>query len=169
MIQNSKGFTLIELISILTILSIIGLIATILVVGVIKNIKQDADRIDINNYANSIEYAVELYIKNNNEVPIFCTINDNMIFYDENYNNEYDNNELVCNVDCESDECIKEFITFDNVKGNNKDIKCEKIMVNKDGSVEVSQCSVNNREIKNYSYKVNIQISDDVQMNSIDE
>lgn len=156
-----KGFTLIELVSVLTILAIIGLIVTTIVVGVIKDMKEDTDKISIKSYTNSIVYAVEVFEKeNDNQIPTWCTIKDGVIFFDNNYDNKYNDSELLCSVDCDSTECIKNFITYDNIKNDNNEVNCKKIVINEDGSVEVSQCTVLDREIKDYSYKTSV-VSED--------
>lgn len=151
-----KGFTLIELIALLTILAVIGLVVTTIVVRIVKDIKKDADVISIKSHANSIVYSVEVFKKeNNNQIPIWCTINDDVIFYDKNYDNQYNDDELLCSADCDSSECIKNFITYDNVKISDE-VNCKKIIINEDGTVDVSECMVLNRKIKDYSYKTSI-------------
>lgn len=152
-----KGFTLIELVSVLTILAVIGLVVTTLVIGIIKDLKEDADKISINNYVNSIAYAVELYNDDNNQIPKWCTIKDDKIFYDQNYDNEYSKDELLCNIDCDSDDCVKYFITSDDVKNNKNNVECSKIVISDEGSIEISNCTVLGREVKNYSYKASIK------------
>ena len=147
----NKGFKLIDIIVVLIIVILIGIVATIIVFSVIKDIKKDGDKIVLDNYANKVIYTIELFEKNNdNNIPKYCINIDNKIFYDENYNNKYDSNELECNKDCNSDNCIKYFITSDDI--NDKNIKCNKIIINDDNSINISNCFVNNKEIKNYVY-----------------
>lgn len=149
-----KGFTLIDIIVVLIILILIGLIATILVKSVVKDIKKDGDKVVLDNYANKVMYSVELYEKNNdNNIPKYCSIANKKIFYDENYNSVYDNNELECNKDCDSDNCIKYYITRDDI--NNKNITCNKIVINDDGSIEISNCFIKDNEVKSYSFSTN--------------
>lgn len=148
-----KGFTLIDIIVVLIILILIGLIATILVKSVVKDIKKDGNKVVLDNYVNKVIYSVELYEKNNdNNIPKYCSIANKKIFQDKNYNNVYDNNELECNIDCDSDNCIKYFITSNDI--NDKNIKCNRIIIN-DNNIEISNCFIKNEEVKNYSYKTN--------------
>ena len=147
-----KGFTIIDFVITLTIVIVIGIVVTILVMSVIKNIKEDGDKILIDNYANDILYAKELFMKNNDSnIPIYCSINNDTIYYDENYNNIYDSNELLCNKECENDNCIKYFITKKDI--DNQDITCNKVIIN-DNSIIISNCFIKNKEIKNYQYKL---------------
>ena len=149
--RMKKGFTIIDFIIILTIISIIGVFTIIIVNMVINNLKEEGNKILIDNFANEILYTKEVYMKNNdNNIPIYCNKTKDLIYYDENYNDKYDSNELLCNKDCDNDTCIKHFITNDNL--NNKDIKCNKIIIN-DKSIEISNCYIKNKEIK-YQYKL---------------
>lgn len=152
-----KGLTIIDFIIIFIIISIIGIISILLVVSVVKNIKKDGNQILIDNYANDILFAKELYMKNNNNnIPKYCNINDDIIYYDENYNNKYDSNELLCNKECDNDNCIKYFVTYKDI--DNKNIKCEKIILN-ENSIEVSNCFIDNKEINDYKYILNLENS----------
>lgn len=147
-----KGFTLIDFVITLTIVTVIGIIVTLLVISVVKNIKENGDKILVDNYANDILYAKELFMKNNEyNIPVYCSINDDTIYYDENYNNKFDSNELLCNKDCDNDNCIKYFITKNDIE--NKDITCNKIIIS-ENSIEISNCFIKDKEIKNYQYKL---------------
>ena len=142
--------TIIEIIVILFILIIIGLIATIIVSSVIKNIQKDQDLLLIDNYVNNILYSKEKFMKeNDNNIPKYCNTSNEIVYYDENYNNQYDSNELLCKKDCNDETCIKYFIT----QNNNQDekIKCNKIII-EDNYIEINNCFINNKEIKNYKY-----------------
>lgn len=149
-----KGLTLIDIITIVLIVVIIGFISIILVKSVVKDIKKESNKIQIDNYANYILLQKELYMKNNeNNLPKYCSTKDNTIYYDENYNNKYDQNELLCNKECDNDNCIKYFITNEDI--NNKHIKCNKIIINEE-YIEISECSYDNNKI-NYTYKSKIK------------
>lgn len=146
-----KGFKFIEIFIILLIVVVIGFIAGFIVNSVIKNMELDTDKLLIDNYANEVLYARELYMKNNeNNVPKYCSINNNIIYYDENYNNQYDSNELLCNKECNNDNCIKYFITYKDIE--NKDIKCNKIII-EENNIELSNCYIKSKKI-NYQYKL---------------
>lgn len=146
-----KGFKFIEIFIILLIVVVIGFIAGFIVNSVIKNMELDIDKLLIDNYANEVLYARELYMKNNeNNVPKYCSINNNIIYYDENYNNQYDSNELLCNKECNNDNCIKYFITYKDIE--NKDIKCNKIII-EENNIELSNCYIKSKKI-NYQYKL---------------
>lgn len=152
-----KGFTIIELVSLLTILAIIGLVVTKIVISIVKDINIEGDKISVNNYANKIMYNVELYKKNNGDFPKWCKIKDNKIFYDENNNNKKEKDELLCKADCEDDKCIKHFITADNISKGNKDIVCNEITIDDSGNVKVSDCTIDNNKLEDYSYKISIK------------
>ena len=146
-----KGLTIIDIVTIIIIVVIIGFVATIIVKSVVKDIKKESQKIQIDNYANYILLKKELYMKNNeNNIPKYCSTNNSVIYYDENYNNQYDSTELECNKDCENDSCIKYFITQEDIKKNN--ITCNKIIVNNDNTIEISQCSYDGKKV-NYTYK----------------
>ena len=155
-----RGFTLIDVIVLLIIIVILGLISTIIVVGVINNMKKDTDKILIDNYVNSFLYAKELFMKDNdNIIPKYCSIKNDIFYYDENYNDIYDSNELICNKECSDNSCIKYFITMDDINATDKDVKCNKIIINDDGNIEISNCFIRNRKVKNYSYSTSNQES----------
>ena len=146
-----KGFTLVEIIATAVIIVIIGLISFIMVKGVIKNIKKSNDKEIIDNYVNNILYVRELYIKNNdNNVPKYCYNDGKNVFYDENFNNKYDSNELVCKKDCEDDNCIKYFITNEDIKDKKNKVKCNKIIL--EDKIEISDCYIDKRKVNNYKY-----------------
>lgn len=152
-----KGFKFIEIFIILLIVVVIGFIAGFIVNSVIKNMELDTDKLLIDNYANEVLYARELYMKNNeNNVPKYCSINNNIIYYDENYNNQYDSNELLCNKECSDENCIKYYITQNDI--NNKDIKCNKIIID-EKSIEVSKCFINDKELTSYKYSLKMDNS----------
>lgn len=152
-----KGFKFIEIFIILLIVVVIGIIAGFIVNSVIKNMELDTDKLLIDNYANEVLYARELYMKNNeNNVPKYCSINNNIIYYDENYNNQYDSNELLCNKECSDENCIKYYITQNDI--NNKDIKCNKIIID-EKSIEVSKCFINDKELTSYKYSLKMDNS----------
>lgn len=152
-----KGFTLLDIVVLLVIFLIIGLIASVIVKGVIKDIKKDSDKIVADNYMNTILYSVESYIKNNKQIPVYCTISNNKIFYDKNNNNIFDSDELLCDFNCEDNKCIKYFITYNDIKDDN--VKCDKIYIDNDNYIEISSCFVNNNEIRNYVFKTKIDIN----------
>ena len=152
-----KGFKFIEIFIILLIVVVIGIIAGFIVNSVIKNMELDTDKLLIDNYANEVLYARELYMKNNeNNVPKYCSINNNIIYYDENYNNQYDSNEFLCNKECSDENCIKYYITQNDI--NNKDIKCNKIIID-EKSIEVSKCFINDKELTSYKYSLKMDNS----------
>ncbi len=152
-----KGFRLIDVVVILFIIIIIGIIAGLLIKSVIKNMKEEKNKILIENYANSVLYTKEFYMKNNeNNIPKYCSISKDIIYFDENYNNEYDSNELLCNKECDNDNCIKFFITNRDIE--NKDVKCNIIKID-NNYLEISNCIIKNKEIVNYKYKLNIENS----------
>lgn len=147
-----KGFTLMDFIIIIVIVTIIGVISSVLVISIIKNMKKDGNKILIDNYANDIIYVKEVFMKNNdNNIPKYCSINNDIVYYDENFNNKYDSNELLCNKECDNDSCIKYFITQEDIK--KKDIKCNRIII-EDNIFEISHCYIKNKEITNYQYKL---------------
>lgn len=148
-----KGFTIIDLIITILIIIIIIVISSILVKSVIKNYKKNNDKLLIDNYANEVLYTKELFMKNNeNNIPKYCNISNNIVYYDENYNNKYDSNELLCNRECDdNNNCIKYFITHDDI--NKKDINCNKIIIT-ENSLEISNCYIKNKKVKNYVYKI---------------
>lgn len=142
-----KGFTLIDFIITFIIVFIIGIVVILLIKSVLKNIKDNGNKILIDNFANDILYIKELYMKNNdNNIPVYCKINNDIIYYDENNNNKYDLNELLCNKEC-NDNCIKHFITKNDLDNN---IECNIII--EENSIEIDNCYINNKLI-NYQYK----------------
>lgn len=149
-----KGFTRIEIIISIIIVFIIGIMATIIVLGVKKSMQKDRDKILLDNYANKVMYAKESFMKkNDNNLPKYCKIMDNKIFLDENNNNIYDSNELLCSVNCEDDSCIRYFITYKDI--DDKDIKCNNIIIS-ENNLEISDCYIKDKLIRNYKYTYNI-------------
>lgn len=151
-----KSIRIVEIFIILFIIIIIGIVAGFIVSSVIKNMEFDKNKILVDNFANEILYAKELYMKNNNNVPKYCNINDDLIYYDENYNNKYDSNELLCNVDCSDENCIKYFITQNDI--SNKDVKCNRIII-EENNIEISNCFIENKELTNYKYTLKMDNS----------
>lgn len=146
-----KGLSFVEIIAFFSIIIIIGFIVFIMVFGVIKNMEKDKDKIILDNYANNVIYINELFMRNNdNNIPKYCISNKNKTFYDVNNNFVYDSNELECNKDCDNDNCIKYFITKDDI--NSKSITCNKIIIDVDGNIEIGNCFIKEKEVKNYSF-----------------
>lgn len=147
-----KSFSFAEIIVTIVIIIIIGLISFIMVKGVLKAIKKTNDKEIIDNYVNSVLYVRELYIKNNgNNSPKYCYNDGKHTLYDENFNNKYDNNELLCNRDCDSESCIKHFITNDDIKDKKNGVKCNKIIL--EDKIEISDCYIDNRKVNDYKYE----------------
>lgn len=150
-----KGVVSVEIISIGVIIIIIGIIVSTIVSGIVQSIKEDADKISIDNYANSLLYSIEIFKKNNDVIPNWCTKENNKLYYDQNYNGKYDQEELICDVNCVDERCIKDFIMQDDLEKVDKNIKCNKIIIDDNGLVELSECSVDGRKVHDYVYKVN--------------
>ena len=147
-----KGFTLVEIVSIIAIILIIGLISFIMVKGVLKEIKKSNDKEIVDNYVNNILYLRELYMKDNGNNDLkYCYNDGKQVFYDENFNNKYDSNELICNKDCDNESCIKHFITNEDIKDKKNKVKCNKIIL--EDKIEISDCYVDNRKVNNYKYE----------------
>ena len=147
-----KGFTLVEIVSIIAIILIIGLISFIMVKGVLKEIKKSNDKEIVDNYVNNILYLRELYMKDNGNNNLkYCYNDGKQVFYDENFNNKYDSNELICNKDCDNESCIKHFITNEDIKDKKNKVKCNKIIL--EDKIEISDCYVDNRKVNNYKYE----------------
>lgn len=147
-----KGFTLVEIVSIIAIILIIGLISFIMVKSVLKEIKKSNDKEIVDNYVNNILYLRELYMKDNGNNDLkYCYNDGKQVFYDENFNNKYDSNELICNKDCDNESCIKHFITNEDIKDKKNKVKCNKIIL--EDKIEISDCYVDNRKVNNYKYE----------------
>ena len=105
----------------------------------------------VDNYVNNILYLRELYMKDNGNNNLkYCYNDGKQVFYDENFNNKYDSNELVCKKDCEDDNCIKYFITNEDIKDKKNKVKCNKIIL--EDKIEISDCYIDKRKVNNYKY-----------------
>ena len=122
--MKKAGFTLIELISVIVILAIIALIATPIILNIINDAKYKSQKQSIDNYAQAIKNAVA---KENIKEP-----NKHIYgkFLYEDYGKKIKNikNELNINYD-----------------GNK--VICDIIIINKDGTIYLSECSVDGNKV----------------------
>ena len=114
--MRKKGFTLIELLAVIVILAIIALIAVPIVINIINDSKYESQKRSIDLYAEALKQTVANYqLKNNKKVEgKFNTTDGKTLTRDD----------TTLNVD---------------YKGN---VVCNRIVVNKDGSIYVGVCTV---------------------------
>ena len=119
--MNKKAFTLIELLAVIVILAIIALIAVPIIINIIGDSKYESQKRSVDGYAKAVEQAVADYqLKNNKKVEgKFITTDGKVLTKDD----------TILNVD---------------YKGN---VVCNRIIVNKDGSIYVSECTVDGDKV----------------------
>ena len=119
--MRKKGFTLIELLAVIVILAIIALIAVPIVINIINDSKYESQKRSIDLYAEALKQTVANYqLKNNKKVEgKFNTTDGKTLTRDD----------TTLNVD---------------YKGN---VVCNRIVVNKDGSIYLSECTVDGDKV----------------------
>ena len=116
-----RGFTLIELLAVIVILAIISLIAVPIVINIINGSKYESQKRSIDHYAEALKQsAADYQLKNNKKVEgKFNTIDGKTLTRED----------ITLNVD---------------YKGN---VVCNRIVVNKDGSIYLSECIVDGDKV----------------------
>ena len=131
--NKKKGFTLIELIAVLVILAIIALIVTPLVMNIVKKAKISSDKRSVEGYGKAVELA-------------FTTSRlDGKRIKPDRYHSKADTNGKMI-YDVEDNELYS-------VDYDGKDVYCDVIDRNEDGSIYLKDCYVNGKAV-DYTYGV---------------
>ena len=116
-----RGFTLIELLAVIVILAIISLIAVPIVINIINGSKYESQKRSIDHYAEALKQsAADYQLKSNKKVEGKFNTTDGKTLTRE---------DITLNVD---------------YKGN---VVCNRIVVNKDGSIYLSECIVDGDKV----------------------
>lgn len=124
--KMKKGFTLVELLAVIVILAVIALIAVPIILGIIDDSKKSANKSSEKLYLKAVDTALVAYkMKTGNSLTgTYKVSGDNLIDQDNN---------------------IVEGFVID-YEGN--DIECSEVIIDKDGKVSISGCTINGESIE---------------------
>ena len=124
--MKNKGFTLIELLAVIVILAIIALIAVPIIINIINDARESGYKRSIDNYGKAVEQAIGTYQISNPNNQIAGTYTSATLEATEGLSINYEGSRVVCS----------------------------NIVVNENGTIYISGCSVGGHSVVGYTYGI---------------